>query len=326
MRKWCALMTVVLCALWAIPALAQYSDDNEAYNASADGIDLNGQGGFYLPPAGGVSAKVYTYQGNVIGIPAHPTGGGANFVGGRGPGPQFIRSQKDITFGDGTGVWEIAVDVCHNFEGPLPRAQNIGSYSNQLFPGAKGTFILLSTYTDPNTALTWDADMVWFNAGNAQLQEKPGNAAFQQLEFNHWYRRSITVDLDTNLILKVGIEDLNTGVKSTFEPVDRYGWGGSNGGPVPNGFRYFAGTSIAGNTMVFDNLSIEAVSTNTCQYTLSKVKAKRCDACPSKGDNYDTEEACAEPGDCAKKLKGSIVCPNNPDGKCKLKAKGARCE
>jgi len=327
MRKWCALMTVVLCALWAIPAFGQYSQDYDALAGDADGEDLNGQAGYYLPPAGGVTATVHTYAGNTLGFPANPTGGD-KFVGARGPGPVFVRSQVDFAYP--SGVVKFAVDTAANFEGPLPRAQNIGSCSVQLFPGQKGGHIQLATFTDPNTATTWDADYVWFNAANTQLQEKIPN--FQGLALNHWYRRWTTIDLATNVIVEVGLKDLTSGAVFTFsppappDPLARYGWGGSAGGPDPTGGRLFGGTSIPGNTMAFDNFTVAAVvAENTCQYTLSKVKAKRCGDCPSSGDAYDTGVAC-NPPDCAKKLKKTIECPSNPDGICKLKAKGASCQ
>jgi hypothetical protein len=63
-----------------------------------------------------------------------------------------------------------------------------------------------------------------------------------------------------------------------------------------------------------------------CSYTLKKkVKAKKgCGSCPSKGDEYVTEDTCEEVGDCAKTINlKQIPCPDGGRGFCK-KIKGNR--
>jgi hypothetical protein len=335
MRKWCALLMVVLCALWAMPALAQHSQDYEGLVGDADGEDLNGQAGYYLPPAGGASAKVYTYQDNVLGFPANPTGGSL-FVGARGPGNGvFLRSQVDFTYP--TGVVKVAVDTAANHDGVLPRANNIGSFSVQLIPppsGQKGGHIQLATFTDVNTAETWDADMGWYTAANLQVIEKVPNVNFQRLALNHWYRRWTIVDLDTNVILEVGLKDLTTGNEFTYsppappDPLARYGFGGSAGGDPPSGSRLFGGTTpLPGNTMAFDNLDVSAVGGGgTCSYEVgNNVKAKGgCAACPSKGDTYDFGVDCDDENPCkAKAVAKNVACPDGNPGSCK-KIKGKK--
>ena len=248
-------------------ASAQHSDDYETgYNASDVGVDLNGQNGYYLPAAGGQTALLFTYANNALGFPANPSGG-TNFVGGTGPGPVFLRSQKDITY-PSSGLVTIAYDQAVKFLGTLPAAQNVGSISTQVFPNNQGTFIALVTWSDVQTAANWNADYVWFDAGGLQLQEQVADPAFQNLALDHWYRRSTTIDIGTNQIVEVSITDLTTNTTTTVNPVGRYGVGGSTGVPNLTGYRYFIGTTVAGNTLGFDNISIEGQAP-TCEPDLT---------------------------------------------------------
>lgn len=244
----------------ASPVWAQFETGFEAptYFADSDGEDLNGQDSFFNPnPSQSVSFKVHLYADNPLGISPPPTGGGDQFALGIGPGSGFFcRSQRPVVYGDGTGEWKIEFDVLVTYTGTLPSAQNVGSFSTQDFP-ADRTCIMLTTWTDPNTAETWDADMVWFNADGSQLQEK-GPDGFKNLAKNRWYHRWIICNLDTNRITEIGIKDLTTNISSVANPTDRYLVGGSNPtAPPPDGFRLFAGTTpITGNTMAFDNVKI----------------------------------------------------------------------
>lgn len=62
-----------------------------------------------------------------------------------------------------------------------------------------------------------------------------------------------------------------------------------------------------------------------CEYTLSKSKAKGgCPNCPRKGATIQTQESCEDVGDCRKKLKTTINCPEG-QGTCKLKGKATGC-
>ncbi|MHC4416648.1 MAG: hypothetical protein ACYS0G_15360 [Planctomycetota bacterium] len=239
-------------------ASAQFGSGFEAptYAGDPNGIVLNGQDFFYQPVPGSDSFLVFTYAGNALGLPANPTGGD-QFVGATGPGGGvFARSQRDIPYGDGTGVWTASFDVAITYLGQLPAVQNIGSFSSQLFPD-EATFIALSRWTDPATAANWNADYVWFdNLGNQLIEEVP-DPGFQGLQTNHWYRWSTSFDLDSNLITQVSITDLDSGDTATHNPVGRYLWGGAGGAPPPTGFRFFAGGSDGGgNTLGFDNLVV----------------------------------------------------------------------
>ncbi|MFQ5414167.1 MAG: hypothetical protein ACE5E6_06880 [Phycisphaerae bacterium] len=257
---WSVAACGVTVALAAAPADAQFSTGFEAptYAGSAAGIELNGQDGFFNPvPDASISALVYTYAGNALGLPNNPAGGGEQFVGATGPGGgMFARSQREIPYGDGTGVWTASFDIAATFTGALPSAQNVGSFSSQLFPD-EATFIALARWADPAAASAWNADYVWFDAGGAQLIESVADPAFQNLQTDHWYRWSTTFNLDTNQILQVSITDLTTGDTATNNPVDRYLVGGAAGAPPPTGFRFFAGSAnVPGNTLAFDNLDV----------------------------------------------------------------------
>ena len=248
--------TAFVLALCCAPvAFAQHSDNFESgYTASPAGDDLNGQNGYYNPVAGSVSGKVYTYAGNALGIPQNPNGG-KNFIGSTGPGGGvFSRSQKDVTYP--TGKVSLTFDILGQFSGTLPATQNMGSVSTQPFPGA-GTMIMLATHTNVATGTSWDADNIWYDAAGTQLQEKAGNAAFQNLSMNSWYRWGVTFDVATNQVLEVSIMDITAGTSATYNPVNRYlGGGAAGGGVAPTGFRFFGGGGGPGNTLAFDNLDI----------------------------------------------------------------------
>ena len=245
------------------PATAQYSSDFEAplYAGSADGTILTDQDKFYIPVPDSQDGLVYTYADNALGLPANPSGGGKQFAGVTGGDPGLpvpnARAQRDLVYGDGTGVWTVSFDIAATYLGELPSAQNIGSFSPQLFPG-EATYIALARWTDPETATNWDADYVWFNRLGDQVTEPVADPAFQGLDDDHWYRWSTTFNLDTNQILQVSITDLTTGVTSTHSPSGRYLFGGAGGAPTPTGFRLFGGSAgAAGNTLAFDNISID---------------------------------------------------------------------
>lgn len=73
-----------------------------------------------------------------------------------------------------------------------------------------------------------------------------------------------------------------------------------------------------------DNVTVEVVSDRNCQYRIVRdAKAKGgCESCPVRDDVVETADACQAEGDCPKKLRGTIACPDGP-GECK-KIKGKR--
>lgn len=256
--SWVAALGVL--GLACQTASAQYSSDFEALTGSPAGVTLNGQDLFYNPVAGSDSFLVFSYDGNFLGLPANPTGG-EQFVGAAGPGGNvFARSQRDLTYGAGTGLWTTAFDIAVTYTGQLPSAQNLGSFSLSPFSTTptNASYIALARWTDPNTAANWNADYLYFDAGNNFVIASVPDMGFQNLAINHWYRWSTTFDFDTNLITEVSITDITTGATATHNPVGWYLGGGAAGGlPPVTGFRFFAGAgAVAGNTMAFDNITI----------------------------------------------------------------------
>lgn len=253
-------------ALLVGPAVAQYGSDYEDFTASPDGTPLTGQGGYVLPaPETSVDFLVYSYLGNPLGIPANPYGG-QKFVGGTGPaGGFYARAQLTPDpgmYGDASGQWTVSYDIAAAFTGVRPTAQNLGSFSlqpeaNPLAPTSTG-FVALAQWTDPATAVAWNANYIAYDAaGNYIYPAVVPDAAFQNLDIEHWYRWSTTFDFDTNRIIEVSLMDLVTGDTATVELEDWYLGGGAAGGlAAPTGFRYFAGGGVAGNTLAFDNVSV----------------------------------------------------------------------
>ena len=255
-----ACVVLLLCPV----ASAQFTSGFEMpdYAGSAAGTDLNGQDSFYNPlPDASVTALVYTYFGNALGLPANPNGG-EQFVARTGPGGgMFARSQRDIVYGNGTNTWIVSFDVAITYTGVLPAAQNIGSFSTQPLdvgnPQNAGV-IALARWRDPVGATNWNADYVYWNANNAFITAQVPNMNFQNLLINHWYRWTTVFDFDDNRILALSILDLSTGESTDSLPQDWYLAGGQAGGlATPTGFRFFAGAAnTPGNVVAFDNLTI----------------------------------------------------------------------
>ncbi|RJP38602.1 MAG: hypothetical protein C4547_04290 [Phycisphaerales bacterium] len=84
-----------------------------------------------------------------------------------------------------------------------------------------------------------------------------------------------------------------------------------------------AGT-VGGATPADFAVATQDLGGPTCVYTIKKSKPKKCDDCPAKGSDYETETECEDVGDCAKKIKTIIACPGG-NGTCKLKGKRSDC-
>ena len=263
MRKkhfWIPEIAVVTAAVvMSGTAHAQYSTGYEDVVADADGEVLTGQDGYYIP--GGtdsVDFLAYTYDGNTLGIPQNPQGG-EQFVAGIGPAGNpttfFARAQRDAPWG--TGVWEFTYDICCQYQGDPPTAQNLGSVSVQPYPGS-ASYIHLFSWVDINAATNWNAFYLAYDA-NGVAHQQPGmspGSNWENLELNHWYHFATWIDFDLNRIVKVQVWDLTTCQTAVFEPADWYLEGGQGGGqPIPTGFRLFAGSStLPGNTVAADNV------------------------------------------------------------------------
>jgi hypothetical protein len=251
----CRIGFVATALVSASVASAQYSSGFEDIFGDADGIDLTGQDGYYLPVTGSTDFEVYTYAANSLRIPPNPTGN-TQFIAGLGQGNStFERAQRDLAMA--SGVWTASTDILATFVGFGASAQNIGSFS--LNRAGSFQMIQLARWVNPATPTSWNADYIWFDAAGAQLTESVPDANFQNLSTDHWYRWGTTIDLDANQILAVSLTDIMTGDVFVYNPTDRYLTGGAGGGGGLDAFRFFAGGSVAGNVLAFDNPSLELV-------------------------------------------------------------------
>ncbi len=255
--NWGIKLSIAACMLVAPAAFGQYISNFDSLAASADGTVLAGQDGYFLPngPPNDTDFEVYTYAANSLRLPQNPSGG-TQFIAGIGQaGGSFERAQR-LNGMSTTGTWTVAFDIAATYTGSLPSAQNVGSFS--LNEGVPGVFsiINLARWSDPTTASGWNADFVWWDGAGNQLTEQVPDPNFQNLATDHWYRWSTTYDLDTNQVLQVSITDLVNGTVFVHNPVDRFLRDGAAGNPNPDHLRFFAGGSVPGNTLAFDNPSI----------------------------------------------------------------------
>ena len=217
-----------LLMLAAPPALAQYSQDFENLNGSANGVSLTGQDGFYLPVATSEDFFVFTYAANPYGVPPNPQGGN-QFAARQATGTGvFPRAQRDITWG--TGQWTVSYDVVCNYLGaPGLEPVYVGSFSTQPYPGGP-TYIHLFSYVDP-ARTNWNAWYYAYDAAGFTLVlpgQSPG-PEWDNLDLNVWYRLTTVIDYDTNRITDVSITNLATGATASTTLVDVYLEGGSAG-------------------------------------------------------------------------------------------------
>lgn len=235
-------------------AHAQYASDFEAplYNGSAGGTILTGQDGWTLPS--GLDQNVFTYAGNTLGLDPNPTGG-KQFAGARVTDANARRGQHGVDFSIGT-VFKTAYDFAANYDGNLPAAANLSSFSLQDSTIA-ASFIALNNFMDPaNPSAGWKAEYNVFDAAGVAKNNQSAGAAWTGLALKHWYRQTTTFDFSLNKITEVAITDLTTNTTTTANPVDWYLAGGSAGGkPRPTGVRIFAGGSV-GDIMGWDNLNV----------------------------------------------------------------------
>jgi hypothetical protein len=249
---------LLLALLVAAPvAGADYISGFETLNGAPDGIILTGQDGYYLPVSESVDFLVYTYAGNTLGLPANPEGGD-QFIAGTGPGgTTYCRAQRDVSF-DETVHWKLTYDFAAAYLGQPPSANNLGSFSIRSSDTAVN-YIHLMSWVDPNDPTLYNAFYLAYDASGTQFLQ-PGESpgfSWESLELNHWYRAWTVIDLDLNMILEVGIMDLTTGIPEVYAPTDWYLEGGAAGGSgPPTSIRFFAGGSVEGNVLAFDNIDV----------------------------------------------------------------------
>src|SRR5262249_1386576 len=106
------------------------------YDGSPDGVPVNGQNSWYIPPVvGAVDQFIFTYADNALGLPANPVGDD-QFFGGQTPDqpdpstPMFPRGQLDFDW-SAAAVWTVSYDFTTAYNGTLPAIDNISSFSLQ---------------------------------------------------------------------------------------------------------------------------------------------------------------------------------------------------
>ncbi len=254
----------VLAACGAAHADLNVNFESPTYSGSAGGTLLTngfgggGQDGWYQPTNGGADQSVFSYGGNALGMDANPNGGD-QFIGGTsGGGSLFPRAQHAHDF-SGASAWTVSYDLAANWLGQGASAANLSSFSLQ--PSTTNrSFIALNNFVDLNNpAAGWKAEYNIYDAANNALVNQSPGAEWTNLSLKHWYMQSTSFDFTTNLITEVSITDLTTGITTKANPVGWYLFGGANGNlPLPTDVRAFVG-GAAGNTMGFDNLSINPV-------------------------------------------------------------------
>ena len=254
MRNSVVLACVGCCAAASV-ASAQYISGFELLDASAMGVALTGQEGFYIP-AGTTSVDflAYTYADNPLGLPANPEGG-ETFVAGAGPGGgTFARAQRDFAF---TGLLKrISFDFAvPSFSGTLPASDFIGSFSFQ--PATSAQFIALLSWMDLAVADSYRLGFVVFSEAGVQVP-LPGAVAgpsFENLRPDTWYRVEIVGEWRERRIRKVQISEVGS-MPTAETPDDWFFNGGALGtNPLPEAFRFFGGGGQSGNAVAFDNFT-----------------------------------------------------------------------
>jgi hypothetical protein len=249
-----ALASLGILALPGIAA-AQYLQDFEALNGSPAGVVLTGQDGYYLP-TGSTDFKCYTYAGNALGVVQNPDGG-AQFIGGTGPGDgvTYARAERGVTFGPGR--WELWYDFCGIYTGAPPGSNNLGSFSMRQ-ASVNTVHINLLTWVDPANPTAINSTYIAYDQNGIQfpIPGTPPGPEWANLPPNHWYRARTVVDLDQNTIIEVGIRDLSGGNEAVYNPTGWYLIGGAAGGLPPDGIRFFGGGGTPGNTTCWDNTII----------------------------------------------------------------------
>src|ERR1051326_2643002 len=220
------------------------------YSASAAGNPMAGQDGWYVPAvAGSIDHSAMTYAGNAYGIVNNPTGG-LQFDSGRSLGGTSIaRTQHNAPFSF-SGTWTASWDCLGMFNGTLPAADNLGSFSLQPSTTADYWQQIMQWGANNTTATVYNINYGSFPAGGGIggvgiVFNSPG-PAWQNIPVNHWIHQSTTWDFVNNKILSVSIQDITAGGPLTTVDVSALNWylaGGANnaaGGTVPTDVRLFA--------------------------------------------------------------------------------------
>jgi hypothetical protein len=262
--------------------------EDPPYPGDVDGEVVTGVDGWYNPVAGSAEGLVFEYTGNTYAVTPNPNPiAGSQMLVTRKTSLNCARAQRDVPWGDGvSGTHRFCVDFNFSFvvdadSDPLGPAINFGSVSVQPYAAPSPTSgIIILFFTDDVIAIpmTVDVGVIGFLADGTQsgfVTYFP-LSPFADIPQNEWRRLCVDINLDTNMICRMGIEDLTGATPSGVfysDPVDPLsefflGGGSSGAGAAPGaagpitGIRLFGGGSTctvataSGNAMSYDNLGV----------------------------------------------------------------------
>ncbi len=255
-----AVITVCSLAL-AGAARATYYTGFEApqYAASAQGVPLSGQNGWYQSQVpGSAHYNAYTYAGNGAGFAQNPVGGN-QFIGAT-TGPNGAVSRAQIPFDFGFGAYTVSYDMASGYTGTGPAQPNLGWFQLDhyaLVITALRRFININNFSQPaNPGAGWRSAFFVYDAAGAVMPDESPGPYWETLQHGHWYRQSVTFDFVSNRILRVAIFDLHSGEGAVAEPSDWFlGGGALSTLALPAALRFGTGGN-PGNTMGWDNLLV----------------------------------------------------------------------
>ena len=213
-----------------------------------------GAGGWYVPAAGALPLDVFTYTGNTVGLPQHPSGG-----------PQFAAArdgasgERGLLINSGapwTGSFDVA--VAHN--GAIAATPDLGAFS--LEPPASRGWKTFFSWNDAG-ATSWTCAFVPFNAAGVQSAPVIAAPEFGTLEPRVWYRVGVKWSYTENRITEVSLTRLDTGATTVATPAAWYLGGGAAGtGPQPQAIRLTA--TGATNVVGLDHVSLRTPCYGDC--------------------------------------------------------------
>lgn len=247
-----ALHICLLSSLTISAAAQGYATDFETFTASAAGTAVTGQDGFYIPVAGSLDCKIYTYAGNVLNVPANPNGGNNFYAGVSQLTNVFARGQRAVTLPANGRVY-IQFDILCNYTGTGTPANNIGSFSLQ--PSATNQYVNLVARWPTGVTFppaTWNADVIVGPTATGTTTVLP-DPAFQNLAVGVWHSWGCTIDLTTGNHVEFRITNGVTNVTTTYVPPTPLALP-NQFLATPTDFRFFAGGSD--NLFAVDNFTI----------------------------------------------------------------------
>src|SRR5258708_6346493 len=193
----------------AAHASAQIGFEPPDYQGSDVGVSVTGQAGWYRPDVvGRADQSVYTYDGNVLGLPANAFGE-TQFLGGMTtPAGDLPRAQWDFDW-SAASVWTVTYDIAAGFGGTLPAADNLSSFSLQDSIVAR-YFIAVNTWVDPTVATHWNSNYIVFTADDQISDALIPGLPSSNLAVPLLYQQSTTFDFHSHCLLSITLTDPET--------------------------------------------------------------------------------------------------------------------